>query len=96
MRIVVKILAAPFIVLLTITWAVLVFLFCWVESILNIASGVSGLFAIILFITGQTTSGIVFTVIAFLISPLGIPIFAKWLIDRLGDINSMMRNFITS
>ncbi len=54
-----KILAAPFVVVLTLLWAVMVFVFAWCESLLNIASGISGLLAVVLFITGQTTGGIV-------------------------------------
>ena len=96
MRIILKILAAPFVVLLTISWAVLVFIFCWAETILEIASGISGLLALVLFITGQTTGGIVFGVIAFLICPLGIPAIAKWLIDKLDDMNDALKDFITT
>ena len=96
MRIILKIIAAPFVVLFTISWAVLVFIFCWAETLLEIASGLAGLLAVILFITGQTTGGIVFAVIAFLISPLGLPNIAKWLIDRLGDMNDALKDFITT
>ena len=96
MRIILKILAAPFVVVLTVLWAVLVFLFCWAETILQIVSGLAGLLAIILFITGQTTGGIVFGVIAFLICPLGLPAIAKWLIDKIGDMNDALKDFITA
>lgn len=95
-RIILKILAAPFVVVLTVTWAVLVFVFCWAETLLEIASGIAGLLAVILFITGQTTGGIVFGVIAFLICPLGLPAIAKWLIDRLNDLNGTLKDFITT
>ena len=50
MRIILKIIAAPFIVLLTISWAIMVFLFCWAEVILKILSGIAGLIAIIMLI----------------------------------------------
>ena len=96
MRIIGKILAAPFVVALTVLWAVLVFVFCWAEQILKFASGISGLLAIILFITGQTTGGIVFAIIAFLISPVGLPAIAEWLINRLSDLNAALRCFITT
>jgi hypothetical protein len=39
-------LAAPFVVLLTISWALLVFIFCWVEMILQYISGITGLVAV--------------------------------------------------
>jgi len=96
MRIIFKILAAPFIVILTLLWAVLTFLFCWAKMLLTFASGISMLLAIALFLTGQMTGGIVFTVVAFLISPLGIPAIAEWLVVRLGVLNYSLRDFITS
>lgn len=96
MRIILKILAAPFVVVLTISWAILAFLFCWAETILQFASGMAGLLALVLFITGQTTGGIVFGIIAFLISPVGLPAIVGWLIDRLDDLNDALKDFITT
>jgi hypothetical protein len=96
MRIIFKILAAPFVVVLTVSWALMVFLFCWAEMILNYVSGLAGLIALVLFFTGQTTGGIVFAVIAFLISPVGIPAIAKWLIDLLDGLNDALKCFITT
>ena len=96
MRTIGKILAAPFVVVLTVLWAVLVFVFCWAQTVLNFVSGLVALLAIILLITGQITGGIVFAVVAFLISPVGIPAIAEWLIDRLSDINNALKNFIAT
>ena len=96
MRIILKILAAPFVVALTVSWALLVFVFCWAEMILQYVSGLAGLVALILFIIGQTTGGIVFMVIAFLISPVGLPAIAKWLIDKVDDLNDALKCFIAT
>ena len=96
MRIILKIIAAPFVVVLTILWAIMVFLFCWAETILKFLSGITGLIAIIMLIAGQTQGGIVFGVIAFLISPIGIPAIAKWLIDKIDDLNATLKGFITT
>jgi len=96
MRIILKIIAAPFVVVLTILWAIMVFLFCWAETILKFLSGIAGLIAIIMLIAGQTQGGIVFGVIAFLISPIGIPAIAKWLIDKIDDLNATLKGFITT
>ena len=96
MRIILKILAAPFVVVLTVSWAFLVFVSCFAETILQYVSGLAGLVALALFIMGQTTGGIVFAVIAFLISPVGIPAVAKWLIDKLDDLNDALKCFITT
>ena len=96
MRIALKILAAPFVVVLTVLWAFLVFVSCFAETILQCVSGLAALVALALFIMGQTTGGIVFAVIAFLISPVGIPAVAKWLIDKLDDLNDALKCFITT
>ena len=96
MRTIFKILAAPFVVVLTVLWAVLVFVFCWAEMILKFVSGLVGLLALVLFFTGQTTGGIVFAIVAFLVSPVGIPAIAEWLIDRISDMNDALRCFITT
>jgi len=96
MRMILKILAAPFVVALTVMWAALVFVFCWAEKILHLASGIAGLAAVVLFIAKQTTGGIIFAVVAFLISPVGIPAIAEWLIDKLDDMNDALKGFITT
>ena len=96
MRIIGKILAAPFVVVLTVLWAVLIFVFCWGETILHFVSGGVGILAIVLFFMGQTTGGIVFAVIAFLISPVGLPAIIKWFIDRLGNLNNKLKIFMTT
>lgn len=69
--IVLKILAAPFAVVLTI------------------------LAAVVLFIGGQVLGGVVFLVLAFLVSPYGIPAIADWLVERLYSLNYALRDFIT-
>ena len=96
MRTILKIIAAPLVVILTLLWAMLTFLFVWAKILLFIASVIVMIFAIILFVTGEITGGIVFTVIAFLISPLGIPAIAQWLIIRLGVLNHSLKDFIKS
>ena len=94
MTIVLKILAAPLIALLTVSWALLVFVFALATKILNYLSGLAGLAAIIFFIAGQTTNGIVFAIVSLLISPVGIPAIAGWLIDKLDDLNYTLKCFI--
>ena len=96
MRVLLKIFIAPFVVILTISWAVMVFLFCWTETILKFLSGIALLISVVMLIAGQTPGGIAFGVIAFLISPVGLPVIAKWLVEKLGDLNATLKCFITS
>lgn len=53
------------------------------------------LLAVVLFIGGQTLGGAVFLVLAFLVSPYGIPAIADWLVERLYSLNYALRDFIT-
>lgn len=92
--IVLKILAAPFAVVLTILAAVVSFLFC-VAGAVCVGCVVLTLLAVVLFIGGQTLGGAVFLVLAFLVSPYGIPAIADWLVDRLYSLNYALQDFIT-
>ena len=53
------------------------------------------LFSLILFIGGQTVGGIAFLVLAFLVSPFGVPAIAAWLVDKLHWAKFALRDFIT-
>lgn len=89
-----KLIAAPLVVALTITVAVFTFLFCWASTFLEIISGIGVLLGIVLFVIGQALGGCVFLVLVFLLSPLGLPAIASWLIDKADDLNYSLRNFI--
>ena len=85
--IILKILAAPVMVALSLLAAIVTFLFC-------VASAVCELLSLILFIGGQTVGGIVFLVLAFLVSPFGVPAIAEWLVDKLHSAKFALRDFI--
>lgn len=52
------------------------------------------LLSLILFIGGQMVGGIVFLVLAFLVSPFGVPTVAEWLADKLHSAKFALRDFI--
>ena len=93
--IVLKILAAPFVVALTLLVAIVSFLYCVASALCHIGCVVLTLLALVLFIGGQTVGGIVFLVLAFLVSPLGVPAIAEWLVDKLHSAKFTLRDFIT-
>ena len=92
--IVLKILAAPFVVALTLLVAIVSFLYCVASALCHIGCVVLTLLALVLFIGGQTVGGIVFLVLAFLVSPLGVPAIAEWLVDKLHSAKFALRDFI--
>lgn len=93
--IILKILAAPFVVALTLLVAIVSFLYCVASALCHIGCVVLTLLALVLFIGGQTLGGVVFLVLAFLVSPFGIPAIADWLMDRLYSLKYSLQDFIT-
>jgi len=96
MRIIFKILAAPFVVILTIFVAVMGFVFQLSEWVFTIASTILGLGGIITLFTGPIFNGVMLLVMAFLISPYGLPMLAVHIVGGLESLNYTLRDFITS
>lgn len=92
--IILKILAAPFALVLTVVGAMMSFLICMISALCVPISFIGTLLSLVLFISGHTDGGIVFLAIAFLISPSGIPAVAEWLVDKLHSFNYSLRRFI--
>ena len=95
MRILLKLIAAPFVLALTLIVAVLNFslsLASWMLGILSLIAAVCGGFDLF---RGNTAQGLYCLVVAFVVSPFGLPAVAKWLIDRLDDLNYSLKSFIT-
>ena len=83
MKFLLKILFAPVIVILTlIIWlfALALRLSAWVFGIIGTVLGILGLAILLL---DSVTNGIIVLVIAFLASPLGLPMLAAWMIGQM-------------
>lgn len=96
MRLILKILVAPVIVVLTVfVWICSALLYCsaWV---FGLAGTVLGIFGVLALITHQITNGIILLVMTFLVSPFGIPMAAAWLIGKIQEVNYILQNFISS
>ena len=92
MRIILKILATPFVLLLSLVLGVLTLLHTLttgVLSILSLIAAACGLFACT--IGGDQASGIRVLIVAALISPFGLPALSEWLILKLGDLKYALR-----
>ena len=83
MKFLLKILFAPVIVILTlIIWlfALILRLSAWVFGIVGTILGLLGLAILLL---DSVTNGIIVIVIAFLVSPIGLPMAAAWTIGQM-------------
>ncbi len=92
MRLIFKIVALPFLLVLSLLVAVLMFLFDVAGWLLSLASGVLALFVL----QHQPVGGVAFLVLAFLLSPYGLPVIAECIIGALDGLNYSLRRFITS
>ena len=91
-----KIIALPFILVLSILTPLIRFLFCYAKVILHIISGIGVLLSIALFFAGTTQGCIVFLILSFLISPLGLPAIAEKLVGGLSSLNHSLQQFVMS
>ena len=97
MKLILKILAAPVMLVLTLAFAVLSFLQSLAVGVLSVLAFICvicGLFACT--IGGDVPSGMRVLILAFLVSPFGLPAISEWLILKLGDLNYSLRSFITA
>ena len=94
MRIILKLLAAPFALAFTVLAAFFSFILSMSDVVFGIASGLLFIVSVALFITGQPTGGIAFIVLAFLVSPAGIPALAGLLVKGLDGVGGGLRSFI--
>ncbi len=97
MRLIFKIFALPFLLVLSLLAAVLMFLFDVAGWFFSLASGILAVIAVGLFVLQhQPVGGVAFLVLAFLLSPYGLPAIAEFLIGLLDELNYSLRRFITS
>lgn len=92
MRLILKLIAAPFIVLLTVLVAVLLFLFSVSSFLLTAASIIMALLGVGLFFISYPMGGVVYLGIAFLLSPFGLQAVAGAVITGLNSLSQLLRN----
>ena len=87
-----KILAVP-VVLTLFTW--LCFWLLYVSSfIFGLVSTVVALLGIAVLVTYSPQNGVILLVIAFLVSPLGLPMAAVWLVGKVQDLRYAIQDAV--
>ena len=96
MRLMLKLIAAPLILFLTVLVAVLLFLFSLSSFLLTAASVIMALLGVGLFFISSPVGGVIYLGFAFLLSPYGLQAVAGAAITGLDSLNLSLRQFITS
>lgn len=93
MRLIFKLLAFPFVLVTGLLYLVCKFLVIASGAVLGILSGIVFLASLVLFFTAGVWAGLAWLVIAFLISPYGLPM-AAWLVGMIGGANHALKDFV--
>ncbi len=86
MKLLLKVLAAPVIAALTLfVWLCSAILYCS-AYVLGLAGSLLGLLAILVIVLDSVKNGLLLLIAAYLVSPLGLPMAAAWLLARVQDV----------
>lgn len=83
MKIILKILAAPIVLVLTLfVWICSALLYCS-AFIFGLAATIIALLGVAVLVTYSLKNGIILFIIAFLVSPIGLPMAVAWLLGKM-------------
>lgn len=92
MRIILKILLFPIVLALTILVAFCRFFCLFSGMVLGLLAALLFLLGLLVLFAGQLDGFIGFTVLAWLVSPYGLPLAASWLTERVADFKDMLKS----
>ena len=92
MRIIIKILLFPIVLALTLLVAFCRFFCLFSGMALGIVAFLLFLLGIVVLFAGRVDGFIGFLVLAWLVSPFGLPLAASWLTERVAGFNHMLKS----
>ena len=94
MKIILKILAAPIVLVLTLfVWICSALLYCS-AFIFGLAATIIALLGVAVLVTYSLKNGIILFIIAFLVSPIGLPMAAAWLLGKVQDLRYAIQDHV--
>ena len=93
MRIILKILLFPIVLALTILVAFCRFFCLFSGMVLGLLAALLFLLGLLVLFAGRLDGFIGFSVLAWLVSPYGLPLAASWLTERVADFKDMLMAF---
>ena len=94
LKLLLKILVAPVILLLTVAIWICVGIVYISGLVLGLISMVVALLGVAVLITYSPQNGIILLVMAFLISPFGLPMAAIWLLGKVQDLKFIIQDLV--
>lgn len=96
MRLILKLFAFPFVLITGLIYLFCKFLVLASGAVLGILSGIIFLAALVLFFVAGFWPGLSWLILAFLISPYGLPMVVAWLVGIIGGVNGALKDFMLS
>lgn len=94
MRFLLKVLAAPVVAALAVAvWLCVGVLYC-VSMVTGLAGWVIAFLGAVVLLTTSVQNGIILLVIAFLLSPLGLPSAALWMLGKVQDLRYFIQGSV--
>ena len=90
-----RVFLSPFMLVLTLIQLILTFIIGLASWLLSIAATIFFIVAIFVFFSEGIKAGISILIIAWLISPYGVPLFAQWIVDKTVDIKFFIKDKIS-
>ena len=94
MKLLLKILVWPVTLALSVFTSVCLFLFSRAAFLLGLASTLLSALALLVLLAGSPKNAVIVMVIAFLISPYGLPMLAARLIGGVASVNAAIKDFL--
>lgn len=93
MKVILKILLAPVVLALTlIVWLCSALLYCS-AFVFGLAGTLVGILALLVLLSGAVQNALILFIIAFLVSPMGLPMAAAWLLGKVQDLRYAIQSF---
>lgn len=94
MKFVLKILFAPVIAVLVVLVSVLALILNLSAWVFGIASTILGILGLAVLLLDNVVNGVIILVIAFLVSPIGLPMLAAWMLGQIQRLRYFIQDAV--
>ena len=91
MKLIFKILTAPVVLVIDLFTLICIGMISFSGMLLRLVSGIIAILGVAVLATYSPNNGLILLAIAFLCSPMGIPMLAVWVLGRLQNISCLLK-----
>ena len=91
MKLIFKILTAPVVLVIDLFTLICIGMISFSGMLLRLVSGIIAILGVAVLATYSPKNGLILLAIAFLFSPMGIPMIAVWVLGRLRNVSCLLK-----